>query len=246
MIDAWPCPADGDVAVWYARTSDAWSDPTRLARAIRWLSPAERARYDRYRQEADRAMFVLGRAMARRLVGSALDVDPTAWPWQEGARGRPEIGHAGAAVSFNLAHSAGLVVCALAHGRDVGVDVEHRQRSPTDPLIVRRFCSPAEVADIERHGADGWRDQFLKYWTLKEAYLKARGVGIGVPLADVSFAIDGEVRVTFLNALSGLETSWAFMLADTEGTHFIAAAASAHDGARPRFRSAAFPLDRLP
>ena len=239
-------PPTGEVVVWHGRIEEAWTDDARVERALTWLDAAERGRYARYRQEADRQMFLLGRVMARRLVGRALDVEPRSWRWQEGERGRPEVGEPAARVSFNLAHSAGLVVCAISHERDVGVDVEHRHRPPTDPQMVRRFCSPSEADDIERHGADGWRDRFLQYWTLKEAYLKARGVGIAVPLAEVSFTIDDSgVRVSFLRSLAGLETTWAFLLEEA-GSHFVAAAAAAHDGVVPRFSTAAFTTDLLP
>jgi 4'-phosphopantetheinyl transferase len=240
-------PADGEVAIWHAHTADAWADPGRVSRALAWLEPAERARYDRFRHDVDRHMFLLGRAMARRLVGCALDVDPLSWHWREGERGRPEVGRPESRVSFNLAHSAGLVVCAISHEREVGVDVEHRLRPPTDRQIVRRFCAPAEIADIESYGADGWRDRFLRYWTLKEAYLKARGVGIAVPLAEVSFTIaEDRVRVAFLDSLTGLDTTWAFLLAEAGDTHFIAAAAAADDGVEPRFTLAPFPSALLP
>jgi 4'-phosphopantetheinyl transferase len=237
----------GEVWIWHARTADAWADPARLDRALEWLSAVERARHDRYRFDADRQMFLLGRVMARTLVGRALETDPRAWEWREGQRGRPEVSADSGALSFNLAHSAGLVVCALSRDAEVGADVEHRLRPPSDPHIVRRFCSPAEIADVERQGPTGWRDQFLRYWTLKEAYLKARGVGIAVPLADVSFTLgDGHVRVEFLNTLAGTDTNWAFALAESGATHFIAAAASTRGDAPPRFLVAPFTADLLP
>jgi 4'-phosphopantetheinyl transferase len=240
-------PAGGDVAIWHARTDEAWADTDRIDRAVRWLQPAERARFERFRHDVDRHMFLLGRAMARRLVGAALGVEPTSWPWQEGERGRPEVGHADSRVSFNLAHSAGLVVCAISHEREVGVDVEHRLRPPTDPQIVRRFCSPAEIADIERCGPDNWRDQFLKYWTLKEAYLKARGLGIAVPLSDVSFTLgERAATVTFLQSLAGLPTSWAFFLGEAGDEHYVAAAAAMNGGRAPAFTVSPFPAHLLP
>jgi len=126
-------------------------------------------------------------------------------------------------------------------------DVEHRLRPPTDPQMVRRFCSPSEIADVERQGPTGWRDQFLRYWTLKEAYLKARGVGIAVHLADVSFTLgDGDVRVEFLNSLEGTDTNWAFALIETGASHFIAAAVPATGAVRPAFVVEPLPAELLP
>ncbi len=171
--------------------------------------------------------------MARTLVGRALDIQPDHWTWREGAHGRPEIAHPETPLHFNLAHSAGLVVCALANGREVGVDVEDLERPATDPKMIQRYFSPAEAADIERHG-EAWRDRFLRYWTLKEAYLKARGLGISVPLREISFILDPQdIAVTFLGTLDGTSTAWSFDLSQPTGRHLVAIAASRSDGILP-------------
>ena len=240
-------PRDGEVRVWYATTTDAWSDADRTDRALSWLTTMERLRYERYRHDVDREMFLLGRVMARTLVGQALGVEPRRWSWQENRHGRPELSDKTTGLSFNLAHSAGVVVCAVSRGTDVGTDIEFRGRDAVDQRLVRRFCSPSEVADIESRGRDGWRDRFLQYWTLKEAYLKARGVGIAVHLSDLSFTLeDADVRVSFLNSLAGADPNWAFALSDTCDRHFIAAATPAPHGRRPTFRVEPLPLSALP
>ncbi len=219
--------SSGHVGVWHAAVTDVLADEARAARARAWLTPDDRARYDRFRADDDRAMFLAGRVMARVLVGRALGVPPAAWAWREGPHGRPEIAGAHRPLSFNLAHSGGTVACAVRHGGEVGVDVEYRDRRALDPRLVDRYCSPDETADIRRHGPDGWRDQFLKYWTLKEAYLKARGLGIALPLADLSFSLEPDpVRLTCLNALSGESTDWTFVIRELPGRALLAAAAS--------------------
>jgi 4'-phosphopantetheinyl transferase len=236
----------GPIEVWHARTSEALADAAGVERALTWLSASERARFDRYRHDADRGMFLLGRVMARTLVGRALGVAPHAWSWGEGPRGRPSIAKPDTSLSFNLAHSAGLVVCALSTDGDVGVDVEYRQRPPIDARMIRRYCAPDEAADIERRGPDGWRDQFLKYWTLKEAYLKARGLGIAMPLADLCFTLgDDGISLECRNAEPDGCAGWTFLLAESEDTHFLAAAA--RTAAAPHaFAVSPFPLDHWP
>jgi 4'-phosphopantetheinyl transferase len=225
--------ASDAVCAWYAQTSDLAAEP-RLARALTWLQPAERVRYDRYRDPNDRLMFLLGRVMARWLVGRAIGVPPTAWRWDEGPHGCPEIGAPASPLRFNLAHSAGLVVCALASGRDVGVDVESLTRRPTDPALVHRYCSPAEVADIEAQPPDARQRRFLVYWTLKEAYLKARGLGISVRLTDVGFSLEDDgAQIAFHGSLAGTDTRWAFHLTQPTEGHLVAVAASRADGGPP-------------
>jgi len=216
----------GDVHVWHADAA-VLDDPARRECAMRWLTDDERGRHARFRFDADRDLFLLGRLMARRLVGDALAIEPTAWDWREGPHGRPEIDRPPTPLRFNLSHSGGLVACALATGHDVGVDVEDLRRT-VNPDLVERCCSPAEVADVNAQGADGWRDRFLTYWTLKEAYLKARGLGISVHLPDISFSIDRDaIRIGFLDSLAGTDAGWHFRLERVTPHHLLAVAAGA-------------------
>jgi 4'-phosphopantetheinyl transferase len=225
MPAASPWPDRSAVAVWHD-TVEAWrSDTDRLNRGLAWLSPPERLRYARFVHDDDRWMFLMGRVMARTLVGRALGCDPTAWRWREGPHGRPEIDEPGTAWRFNVAHSAGLVACAIAEGRDVGVDVEDLARRPVSPGFLRRYFSPGEVADVGAQPAAGRQERLLTYWTLKEAYLKARGLGVSVPLADVEFALTaGGPRIRFLGVLAGADTNWHFHLERTTPRHLMAVA----------------------
>lgn len=199
------------------------------------MTPEELVRYNRFRHDQDRWMFALGRSMARTLVGRELGVAPTEWRWREGTHGRPEIAAPETNVHFNVSHSAGLVVCALGRGREVGVDLENLERHPPDPALVPRYCSASEAADIAAQG-ERWRERFLMYWTLKEAYLKARGLGISVQLADISFALDGsgEASIAFHNSLAGTDDRWRFHLQRHAPHHLIAVAASAAANGLPR------------
>lgn len=230
MTSSSSCPQIGHVHVWYADVRVLRTDPGRRGRARAWLDDAAAARFARYRHDDDREMFLLGRVLARVLVGRAGGVPPTGWRWKDGRHGRPEVDEPGCNVRFNIAHSAGLVACAVAAGRDVGVDLEDRLRRPVDRRLVRRFCSPAEAADIERQGVD-WHDRFLTYWTLKEAYLKARGLGIALPLASIELQPTREsATVRFLPPLDDADDRWAFHLAAPTARHFLSVAAPAADG----------------
>jgi 4'-phosphopantetheinyl transferase len=230
-------PARCDALVYFAAVDVLDRDAAALSRALAWLSDAERERFARFRADADRRMFVLGRVMARALVGAALGVAPDAWQWRDSPRGRPEIAAPATALQFNLSHSAGLVACALATGRAVGVDVEHLRRRPVDRSLVRRYCSPAEADDIEAHG-EAWLQRFLQYWTLKEAYLKARGLGVSVPLAEIEFhqaagapraTSNDDIAIAFRGTLAGTDDRWAFALLQPAADHILAVATERGD-----------------
>ena len=177
-------------------------------------------------------MFALGRLVAREMVAAALGVDPSDWHWREGPHGRPEIDHPITDLHFNLSHSAGLVACAIGRGRQLGVDLENLDRRAPDPAIVDRYLSPIEAADVRAQGPE-WIRRFLLYWTLKEAYLKARGLGISVPLADITFRL-AEARtaaIGFDGALAGTDASWTFAWQPVASHHLVALAASTVNGA---------------
>jgi 4'-phosphopantetheinyl transferase len=179
------------------------------------------------------------------LVGEALGCDPQAWPWREGARGRPEVDVEDTAIRFNLAHSAGLVVCALARKRDVGVDVEDLARHAPHPDMVRRYCSPEEARDVGAQG-DAWQERFLTYWTLKEAYLKARGLGIAVQLSEMTFTVRGDqAAIAFAGRLAGADDRWTFRLSRPTSRHIVAVAAATSDGVVPEIHVRPLPPERL-
>jgi 4'-phosphopantetheinyl transferase len=231
------CPAPGEVRVYYAEASRVIEESGGIDRAVAWLQAAEPERFARFRFEADRMMFLAGRVLARTLVGRAMGVAPEAWRWREGPHGRPEVADPATTVRFNLSHSAGIVVCALADDREVGVDVEHLARGPVDLKMVRRYCSAAEADDVEAQGADRWQDRFLMYWTLKEAYLKARGLGVSVPLSEITFDLDDDTaRVRFDGSLADSDTRWTLRLTRPTPRHLIAVAASEADGIHPEIR----------
>ena len=214
------------VEVWHD-TIDRWREAGARARAEAWLTGAERDRYSRFLHDDDRLMFLVGRVMARALVGQAIGCPPTAWRWREGPHGRPEIDEPGVSCRFNVAHSAGLVVCAVADGHDVGVDVEDLSRRPVSANFARRYLSPAEVHDVESQPLPAQQARLLTYWTLKEAYLKARGLGVSVPLSDIEFTLSPDgARIGFLDSLAGTSTDWHFHLEQPTSRHLLAVASN--------------------
>jgi 4'-phosphopantetheinyl transferase len=234
MLPAASCLERGGICAYVGGSSHFADNPLRVTRALSWMTGAERERYHRFRHDRDRAMFGLGREMARTIVADALGIAPDAWTWRDGPHGRPEIASPATDLHFNLSHSAGIVICAVAR-RAVGVDIEDLSRRAPDPAIVSRYCSPDEAADVRGHG-EHWPARFLTYWTLKEAYLKARGLGIAVHLSDISFSVDAAgstAGITFRESLTGTDHRWAFHLTPIEPHHLAAVAVQTADGHVP-------------
>jgi 4'-phosphopantetheinyl transferase len=97
-------------------------------------------------------------------------------------------------------------------GREVGVDIEHINRHLTHD-VAARFFAPSEVTDLKSLPADEQRRVFFDYWTLKEAYIKARGFGLALPLGDFAFKLHPPhpPSITFEPSLDDDPTTWQFL-----------------------------------
>jgi 4'-phosphopantetheinyl transferase len=179
------------------------------------LTTDEHARMARFVFEHDRDAFLLTRALVRTTLSRYAGVAPADWRFIANVHGRPEILDRPAAVPdlrFNLSHTDGLIACAVTIGREVGVDVEHTSRHLTHD-IAGRFFAPAEVTDLRSVPADQQPRTFFDYWTLKEAYIKARGFGLALPLADFAFKLDPphSPAISFEPALDDDPRTWQFV-----------------------------------
>lgn len=168
----------------------------------RCLSVTECQRRDRFVRAEDRNRFVAARVHLRRLLGAYLAADPASVPLVIGASGKPGLGdatpHPG--LNFNLAHSATELVIACSGGAEVGVDIERVDRACDHLGIARHSFHPNEARALEQRGPAARADLFFRWWTAKEAVLKAWGTGLGqggMSAVDLSAWADGatvEVR----------------------------------------------------
>jgi 4'-phosphopantetheinyl transferase len=153
------------------------------------LNDDERARAARFYFDADRERFVIGRALTRLQLSRFLGGDPRSWPLVTNRYGRPELAApVTPPIGFNVSHTQGLVACAVTASADVGVDVEFVGRHLTHD-IAERFFAASEVAELRTLSREAQARVFFDYWTLKEAYIKARGMGLALPLAHFAFTL---------------------------------------------------------
>ncbi len=175
---------EGGVEVWFA-------DPAEIDdAAIALLDEGERERMERFLFERDRRLYLAAHALVRRALSRHADVDPAAWRFAAEEGGRPVL--AGPApvppLRFNLSHCRGLVACAIARERDVGIDVERITELPRE--LIDRIASPGEAAALRALPAGAQPERFFTLWTLKEAYVKARGLGLALPVEQACFYFD--------------------------------------------------------
>jgi 4'-phosphopantetheinyl transferase len=148
------------------------------------LSEDEKARARRFVFERDRRLFLTARAFLRTRLSRYAKVPASSWRFSENEFGKPEVCRpAGYSfLRFNVSHTPGLVACVVAMDREVGVDVEYARREVSELDLARRFFSAEEARAIESCPVERRRERFFDYWTVKEAYVKARGLGLSLGL----------------------------------------------------------------
>jgi 4'-phosphopantetheinyl transferase len=184
------------------------------------------------------AVYGVREALARTTLSRYAPVPPAAWTFRENAYGRPEVDVAGHQdLWFNLSNTRGLIACVVARDREVGVDVEDTERGTETVGVAGRFFSPFEVAALHALPEGARRGRFFDYWTLKEAYIKARGMGLAIPLDQFSFLLDEAppVRVAFDPRLGDDAGSWQFEQFTLTARHRTAAAVRRGEGPDLRF-----------
>jgi 4'-phosphopantetheinyl transferase len=172
------------VDVWVASLDDV--DDARRQRYLAWLESDEKLKHQRFATERLKDEYLLTRALSRWVLSHyEPDVAPSAWRFERTDAGRPFVAGPIAMPSFNLANAGGLVVCAVSL-RPVGVDVEPCGRGEELLATASRLFSTRENDDLARLDPQVRARRAVELWTLKEAYLKARGSGIDVRLERVT------------------------------------------------------------
>ena len=200
-----------DVALWLMRLDAA--APAALAQAEARLDDEERARAARFRVAGARAQFVAARALLRAMLSHHAGGAARRWRLRIDAQGRPGLDEAAPAFVFSLSHTEGLIACALARRGEIGVDVE--RVAPADDLLAlaRQSFSPQEAAHVAELAGAARAEAFFAYWTLKEAYVKARGFGLSLDTTAFAFDLAAPVAIRFPPGFGDAAARWRFLVA---------------------------------
>jgi phosphopantetheinyl transferase len=191
-------------------------EPDALVAEAGVLCPAERARSARFVFPADRREFVAAHALLRCALSRRRPaIEPAAWRFEPGPLGKPRVApdqRGDPPVTFNLSHTRGLVACVVADGRAVGVDVESADRPAQHDALAARFFHASEIESLRALGGESRRVRFVELWTLKEAYLKAIGAGLSMPLRDCRFDLRDDGAIDFTAGGTQGASGWHFAL----------------------------------
>ncbi|WP_394687355.1 4'-phosphopantetheinyl transferase family protein [uncultured Xanthomonas sp.] len=211
-----------------------------LAEILPLLDADERKRQVRFLLEDDRKRYLVTRGMVRTVLSEYAEVAPEEWRFQKGRFGRPGIsdGHGvdACALSFNISHTRGLIAIAITLKRAVGVDVEHVALRRISLEAARSSFTPEEMAELMRLPAHLRQERFFEYWTFKEAYAKARGLGMAIPLERFGFdlAMERSVRLVADPGLDHDPHRWRFWQCRPAQHHLLALCADVDRAVIPR------------
>jgi 4'-phosphopantetheinyl transferase len=204
----------------------------RLDELERTLSADEIARAERFYFQHDRRRFVGRRGILRAILANYLETKPSGLRFVYNEFGKPglEVSQETGSLSFNLSHSGELVLIAVAIDRDVGVDIEFIDNSVPFEEVAKRVLSVNEIAALEALPESLRPAGFFNCWARKEAYVKALGMGLSIPLNsfDVSL-VRGETVTSVESANSSDTSNWKIENLSIDSRYAAAVSAAGRD-----------------
>lgn len=176
--------------VWYL-APESIEDVAIRERLSRWLSVEERDRMQKFHAPRHRHTYLVAHALVRGALARELDCAPSELIFENNAFGKPSVvlPASRAKLEFNLSHTEGMCVVALSTSSRVGCDVESLDQPTLEVDIARNFFTPEESEEILTHPSAQQVQRLLTYWTLKEAYIKAEGLGLSMGLDTFYFSL---------------------------------------------------------
>jgi 4'-phosphopantetheinyl transferase len=209
---------------------DAIQDPRLLRDYAEVVTEEEREHQARFHFDYDRRRYLITRALVRTVLSRYSHTRPQQWRFDRNAYGRPEVA-AGfdlhGQVSFNLSHTENLILLGVTSRTALGVDAENVATRPAPLEIAETVFSPREIATLRVSPPALRHARFFDYWTLKESYLKARGMGLSLPLKRFSFDFPDRrrVRISMDAELGDTPCRWRFWQLRPSPVHIAAVCA---------------------
>ena len=169
-----------EIHVWQANLDQP---PSQLHNFFHKLAADEQARAARFYFARDREHFIVARGVLRAILGCYLNCTPESLSFRYGSHGKPALaGETGETIRFNVSHSHGIGLYAVTRGWEVGIDLERIRFDLPVAEITERFFSKSEVAMFRSLPTEAQHQAFFRWWARKEAYIKALGEGLSLPL----------------------------------------------------------------
>lgn len=229
----------GEIHFWLAPYDVPIGESVRSAYR-RLLNREELAQEPRFYFAKDRQRYLVTRALVRTVLSRYISISPREWIFTTNAYGRPEIVNEQARnqdMVFNISHTDSLIVLAVTQQRALGVDVENLQAREAAIDIADHYFAAEEVAELNAAPRHEQQYRFFEYWTFKESYIKARGMGLSLPLDKFSFHYPGDhaVEIAIHPELADDSSRWHFWQFQPSPEYLVAVCAERLGMESPRF-----------
>lgn len=210
-----------NVHVWRANLNASIDE---FKEKLHLLSPEERNRADKFHFDKDRMHYVNSRASLRTLLGRYLNKDPRELSFEYTEFGKPYLYEN--SIQFNVSHSAGEGLFAFTNANSIGIDIEKINSKIEFPKLVKRFFSHNEASLILTLPIEERPNAFFKCWTRKEAFIKAHGEGLSIPLDrfEVSVLQSEVVRLKHVDWKGEIAGNWSLVSFDVKNDYLGALA----------------------
>ncbi len=213
------------VELWYTRPND-WLTSDNFEHACQSvLSESEMLRIAKMKKAVRRHLEQVTRFFVRKVLSEYAPLDASEWQFSTLAGGKPIITNPMQSLYFNLSHTQDIIVCAISENRAVGVDIEFLDKPRQFMPIAKNYFAKEEVEKLQNLNFTEQKEYFYRLWTLKEAYLKAQGLGITVALDNIYFDIDDLGNILLEDRSRNKcrnEHKWSFELAMPSTQHIMA------------------------
>lgn len=208
--------------LWWLNPETFEATPETLA----LLTPEERAQHLRFIPPIKRHEYLVTRVLLKTILGRTLGIDSAAVQFTTNEWGRPELSPR-SPIRFNVTHTEGLIALLLSDQHEVGVDTERISRAPRLLALAPNVFAPRELSDLAALPDEQRAQRALTLWTLKESYIKARGMGLALALDGFAFTFGEQgIRLEVEPRLNDDGARWQFQTL-THGGHLISTAIAA-------------------
>jgi 4'-phosphopantetheinyl transferase len=208
------------IEIWYALAEDLTTSKELSARCEALLTPEERKKHAAFRFDKNKIEYLLTRALAHASLGTYLAAPAGSLAFVRNEYGRPQLSPR-APLHFNLTNTVQLVACAVSRDHEVGVDAEPLDRGDTVLEIAETVFRAPELAAMQRLPLEARRRRAVALWTLKEAYMKARGMGMSIPPLGFELGFDEATgranSLSFFPPVEDRPGRWALATIELEG-----------------------------
>lgn len=218
----------GQMYLWTLATDDSAIAAT-ASELAELLSTAERNEARRLRSTVSRQQFVIARALLKLSLSCHFPVPAGAWRFDRDRYRRPFIAAPAipTQVWFSVSHTRGLIACLITTSAEAAVDIEKVEHNRDLVLVASEALSPAEQKALSSLSGTDWTARFFDHWTLKEAYAKARGLGLALTFSDIGFDLeeDNTIRAHFSSTAGENSSDWMFWNHQLPTQHSVSVAA---------------------